>query len=139
MNDLHKVTSRHPGRVLLLLGALIALAGPVLYAAQLNAKVLIAPWYSPLLATLGLAIIVLALMRSGSVWRWLATGFFTLFAAVQWLFLLVLMATPAYAGPVKSGQAFPPFATTLADGSGFTQDDLKGDQNTVLVFFRGHW
>jgi hypothetical protein len=26
-----------------------------------------------------------------------------------------------------------------ADGSPFTQRDLEGDQNNVMVFFRGRW
>jgi hypothetical protein len=142
MNDLTRTspgTLRHPGRGLLLLGVLIALAGPAIYFVQLGAKVLVTPWYEPILATLGLALIAMALMRSRSVWRWLAAAFFALFATGQWLLLLVLMNTPAYTGPVKSGQSFPAFATTLADGSPFTDADLKGDQSTVMVFFRGHW
>jgi hypothetical protein len=77
-------------------------------------------------------------MRSRSIWRWTAVVIFTLFAAFQWWALLA-MRLPAYTGPVKDGQPFPAFATTLADGSSFTQADLQGDQNTVMVFFRGHW
>ncbi len=102
------------------------------------AKILITPWYAPLLGTLGVALIILALMRSRSIWRWTAVVIFTLFVAFQWWALLA-MRTPAYTGPVKDGQPFPAFATTLADGSAFTQDDLKRDHNTVMVFFRGHW
>jgi peroxiredoxin len=51
--------------------------------------------------------------------------------------LLVVFALPPYTGPVKAGQPFPEFATTLADGSSFTQNDLKGEQNTALFFFNG--
>jgi hypothetical protein len=139
MNDVYKTTSRHPGRSLLLLGALVALAGPVLgIVLMFVAKVLITPWYMPLLGTLGVALIVLALMRSRSIWRWTALVIFTLFVGFQWCALLA-MRTPAYTGPVKDGQPFPAFATALTDGSTFTQADLQGDQNTVMVFFRGHW
>ena len=139
MNDLYKTTARHPGRSLLLLGVLLAVAGPVLMIfVMFAAKLLITPWYAPLLGTLGVALIILALMRSRTIWRWTAAVIFTLFVAFQWFGLLALR-TPAYTGPVKDGQPFPAFATTLADGSAFTQDDLQGDQNTVLVFFRGHW
>jgi hypothetical protein len=102
------------------------------------AKILITPWYAPLLGTLGVALIVLALMRLRSFWRWTAVVIFTLLVAFQWWALLA-MRTPAYTGPVKDGQPFPAFATTLADGSAFTRADLEGDQNTVMVFFRGHW
>ena len=139
MNDVYKTTSRHPGRSLLLLGALAAVAGPVIgIVLMFVAKILITPWYMPLLGTLGVALIVLALMRSRSIWRWTALVIFTLFVGFQWWALLA-MRTPAYTGPVKDGQPFPAFATTLADGSAFTQADLQGDQNTVMVFFRGHW
>jgi hypothetical protein len=139
MNDVYKTTSRHPGRSLLLLGALVAVAGPVLgIVLMFVAKILITPWYMPLLGTLGVALIFLALMRSRSIWRWTALVIFTLFVGFQWWALLA-MRTPAYTGPVKDGQHFPAFATALADGSTFTQADLQGDQNTVMVFFRGHW
>ena len=139
MNDLYKATGRHPGRWLLLLGVFLAVAGPVLMIGlTFAAKILITPWYAPLLGTLGVALIVLALTRSRSIWRWTAVVIFTAFVAFQWWALLA-MRTPAYTGPVKDGQPFPAFATTLADGSAFTQADLQGDQNTVMVFFRGHW
>jgi hypothetical protein len=142
MNDLNRTsagTLRHPGRSLLLLGVFLAVAGPVLMILLMfAAKILITPWYAPLLGTLGVALIVLALMRSRSFWRWTAVVIFSLLVGFQWWALLA-MRTPAYTGPVKNGQPFPAFATTLADGSGFTQDDLKGDQSTVMVFFRGHW
>jgi hypothetical protein len=142
MNDLNRTsagTLRHPGRSLLLLGVFLALAGPVtMILLMFAAKILITPWYAPLLGTLGVALIVLALMRSRSIWRWMAVVIFTLLVGFQWWALLA-MRTPAYTGPVKDGQPFPAFATTLDDGSAFTQADLQGDQNTVMVFFRGHW
>ena len=139
MNDVYKTTSRHPGRSLLLLGVFLAVAGPVLMILLMfAAKILITPWYAPLLGTLGVALIILALMRSRSIWRWTALGIFTLLVAFQW-WALFAMRTPAYTGPVKDGQPFPTFATLLADGSSFTHADLQGDQNTVMVFFRGHW
>jgi hypothetical protein len=139
MNDLYKTTARNPGRSLLLLGMFLAVAGYVLMMLLMfAAKILITPWYAPLLGTLGVALIILAVMRSRSIWRWTALVIFTLFVAFQW-YALFAMRTPAYTGPVKVGQPFPAFATTMADGSAFTQADLQGDQNTVMVFFRGHW
>src|SRR5262245_52877868 len=139
MNDLNKTAARHPGRSLLILGVCLAIAGPALmFLLTFAAKILITPWYAPLLGTLGVALIVLALMRSRSIWRWTAVVVVTLFVAFEW-YVLFAMRTPAYTGPVKDGEPFPAFATTLADGSAFTRDDLKGDQNTVMVFFRGHW
>jgi hypothetical protein len=142
MNDWNQSsvgTRRRPGRMYLVLGVLVALAGLVVYVFQLRAKVLATPWYAPILATAGVGLVVLALVQSRSLWRWAAAVFFTLFAAAEWVSLLVLLGAPAYTGPVKAGQPFPAFTTTLADGSAFTQESLKGDQNTVLVFFRGRW
>lgn len=143
LNDDRHPTSagagKHPGRLYLLLGALLTAAGLIVYALQLRWNVLWAPWYVPILATVGVVFAVLALARARSAWRWAAAVLLALFAAAEWVFLLVLMNTPAYTGPARPGQAFPAFTATLADGSTFTQDNLKGDQNTVLVFFRGHW
>lgn len=139
MNDVHKTASRHPGRSLLLLGVLVAVSGPALMILLIfAAKVLITPWYAPLLGTLGVSLIVLALLRSRSIWRWTAMVIFTLLVAFQW-WALFSMRTPPYTGPVKDGQPLPAFATTLADGSVFTLADMQGNQNTIMVFFRGHW
>jgi hypothetical protein len=139
MNDLNRATARHPGRPLLLLGVLLAIAGPALMMVLMfAASIMFTPWYAPILGTLGLALIILALVRSRSIWRWTAVVVFTLFVGFQW-WALFAMQLPDYTGPVKDGDPFPAFATTLADGSAFTQDNLKGDKNTVLVFFRGHW
>jgi hypothetical protein len=139
MNDLYKTTARHPGRSLLLLGVFLAVVGPVvMILLMFAAKILVTPWCAPILGTLGVALIVLALMRSRSMWRWTAVVIFTLIVGFQWWALLA-MRTPAYTGPVKAGQPFPAFASALADGSAFTQADLQGGQSTVMVFFRGHW
>src|SRR5262249_14382320 len=139
MNDLYKTTARHPGRPLLFLGVFLAVAGPALMMLlTFAAKILITPWYAPVLGTLGVALIVLSIVRSRSIWRWTAVVIFTLFVGFQW-WTLFAMRTPAYTGPGKDGEPFPAFATKLADGSDFTQADLKGDKNTVMVFFRGRW
>ena len=142
MNDIDRSTTatrQHPGRSLLFLGMFLAIGGYALnMVLMFGAKILRESWYAPILGTLGLALIILALMRSRAIWRWIAVVVFTLFVGFQW-WAGFAMRLPAYTGPVKDGQPFPAFATTLADGSTFTQDDLKGDQNTVMVFFRGHW
>lgn len=130
---------KRPGRLYLVLGALLAAAGLVIYAVQFHAKVLTTPWYVPILATVGAGLAVMALVRSRSAWRWAATVLLGLFAAAEWVFLLVLMSTPAYTGPAQAGQRFPEFTTTRADGSPFTEYDLSGRKSTVLVFFRGRW
>src|SRR5262245_54562102 len=75
MNDLNKTAARHPGRPLLLFGVLLAIAGPALmFLLTFAAKILITPWYAPLLGTLGVALIIVALTRSRSIWRWTAVS-----------------------------------------------------------------
>ena len=84
MNDLNRTTARHPGRSLLLLGVFVALAGPALMILlTFAAKILITPWYAPVLGTLGMALILLALLRSRSIWRWTAVVVFTFFVGFQ--------------------------------------------------------
>jgi hypothetical protein len=134
-------TPRRPtGRLYVALGVAVALLGPALYVWQiLGARWLRDPWYVPVSATLGVALLLVALGRARSVWRILALVLVGLLAAGEWYFLLVLARLPDYTGPVVVGRPFPPFTTTRAGGSSFDQDSLKGEQNTVMVFFRGRW
>lgn len=132
-------TQAATGRGLLWLGLALGLLAILAYIAQLSAKILVLPWYMPILGTLGAGLMFFAVVKSRS---WVRIGLFVvlaLLAAFQWLLVTGITRLPAYTGPVAAGQPFPAFATTLADGTPFTQDDLKGGQNTVLVFYRGHW
>jgi len=115
------------------------LLGPFLYVLQLRAKQLSAPWYAPALATAGVALLLLALLRRRTVWRIAALALCGLLAGGEWYILLALSKLPVYSGPVSVGGSFPTFSTTLADGSPFDQDSLRAAQNTALVFFRGRW
>jgi hypothetical protein len=118
----------------------IVVLGLVLYILQFAvAKILATPWYTPILGTLGVGLLVLALFRARTVWRFLAVGIFGLLVVGEWYFLLSVSVLPAYSGPVAAGRSFPAFTTTFADGSPFTQANLGGEKNTVLVFFRGRW
>ena len=130
---------RYPGRLFLWLGLLAAVAGPVIYTLQVLSKSLLAPWYVPVLATLGALLIAWSLVLSRTLWRWGAVGLATLFAGLIWLMMLVGFATPPYNGTVTVGQAFPSFETKLAGGGSFQQGDLRGDKDTILLFFRGRW
>jgi hypothetical protein len=127
------------GRPLLWTGILAAVLGVVAYVLQLQAAKLFTPWYAPALATLGTALILVALVRRFSVWRIIALLLIGAVTAFEWWVLLSASKLPDYTGPVTRGQPFPEFAAARADGTSFTQDNLKGDQDTVLVFFRGHW
>jgi hypothetical protein len=95
------------------------------------------PWYLPILGTLGTILMVVALARGRSIWRILGVGLLGLLAVGEWF--LSTSKLPAYTGPLKAGQPFPAFTTTLADGSPFSESSLKGEYKTVMVFFRGHW
>jgi hypothetical protein len=129
---------RFPGRLFLALGLGFAALGVIAYAVQLSMHRLMAPWYMPCSATLGVILLVVSLWQKRTVWRVLALLPVVLLAGAEWMFLLGTRL-PAYAGPVAAGQPFPEFTTTLADGTPFTQRDLEGDRNNVLVFFRGGW
>jgi hypothetical protein len=131
---------RSSGRAWLWLGIAVGLLAPAAYAAQLYVlHRLKSPWYVPILGTVGAAFVLFALTRRRGVGRIVAAVLLVALAAGQWAFLLALSKTPPYAGPLEVGKPFPPFATKLSDGSTFNQDDLKGGQPTVMVFFRGRW
>jgi 4-amino-4-deoxy-L-arabinose transferase-like glycosyltransferase len=133
------VARRPPGRAALLLGAALGLLAPVLYIVQIQAKILRTPWYLPVAGAVAAAVILATLFRKVTVTRVVLALLFTLLAAFEWYGVVSALRLPAYAGPATPGQPFPTFASARADGAPFTQDDLKGDGNTVLVFFRGHW
>jgi hypothetical protein len=112
--------------------------GVLAYAAQLSIQRLWTPWYLPVSATLGVLLLLLSLWRARNAWRVLALALLVLLAAAEWAFV-VNARLPEYAGPVATGASFPAFTTARADGAPFTRSDLAGDQNSVLVFFRGRW
>lgn len=128
---------RRPGFWLVWLGLVFCLFGPIFYALQIRDKVLHVPWYAPILGTVGVGLLLLAVIRARSAWRIIGLIVFGLIVGLEWFFLLSLSVLPTYAGPVVGGP-FPSFRTHLADGAPFTQDNLKGE-NTALVFFRGRW
>jgi hypothetical protein len=117
----------------------LVLLGPAVYAVQLWAKILSVPWHVPALATAGLVLVLVAMLRRPTVWRIAALALCGLLTGAEWYFLLSLSKVPAYTGPVAVGASFPAFSTHLANGSVFDQDSLRGEQNTALVFFRGRW
>ena len=134
----HNAPRRTPGRLALLSGLGLAIMGIIAYVLQIRAHRLTAPWYMPVLATLGVVLVVVALQRARNVWRFLALGLVVLLAAAEWTFLLSL-GLPKYTGPVAEGKLFPAFQTSRADGTTFNQSDLAGAPTNVFVFFRGRW
>jgi cytochrome oxidase Cu insertion factor (SCO1/SenC/PrrC family) len=132
------VPQRSPGRLFLLLGLGLAALGVAAYVVQISLQRLMAPWYMPVLAILGVVLVVMSLWERRTVWRALALLTVVLLAGFELLFLYA-MRLPTYTGPVAVERPFPAFETKQADGKPFTQRDLAGDWNTVLVFFRGRW
>jgi hypothetical protein len=128
------------GRATALAALAMPLVGLVVYGVSLLAlKQYTTPWYLPLLATLGVYLAVVAVVRARTVFRFVALGLTLLVAAASWHMLVFYSRLPAYAGPVAVGKEFPAFAAVRADGSPFTRDDLRGDKDTLFVFFRGRW
>ena len=96
------------------------------------------PWYMPVAATVGLALVAVSLWRRRTIIRGLVFAVVMVVAGFTWMFVLGTRLPP-YAGPVAVGRPFPAFATARADGAPFTQRDLSGDGAHVMVFFRGRW
>jgi hypothetical protein len=133
------VNPRTRGRGYFWAGIAACLLGPAVIVAQFGLKYLVVPWYSPVLATLGALLLVVAAICRGSIPRVIALVLVTAFAGLQWYFLTVLMKLPEYAGPARAGQPIPAFRGTLADGRPFTEEDLRDGARHIMVFFRGRW
>jgi FtsH-binding integral membrane protein len=129
---------RFHGRLFLLLGVGLAVLGVAGYVVQISLQRLMAPWYMPVLATLGGVLVIISLREKRTFWRVFAVVGVGLLAAGEWGILLAFRL-PAYTGPITVGRSFPAFETSQADGTLFTQSKLTGDRNSVLVFFRGRW
>ncbi len=129
---------RFRGRLFLLLGLGLAALGVVAYVVQVSLHRLMAPWYMPAMASLGVALVALSLVEKRTIWRVFGLVAVVLLAGAEMAFLYAVRLPP-YTGPVAVGRPFPAFETKRADGSMFTQGDLIGDRNSVLVFFRGRW
>jgi hypothetical protein len=132
------VPLRSRGRRLLLLGLALAVLSVVAYAVQISLARLFAPWYMPVLGTVGVVLVIISLREKRTVWRVLALVGVGLLAVADWGMLLAFRL-PAYTGPVTVGRPFPTFETLRADGTPFTQSNLAGDRTSALVFFRGRW
>lgn len=129
---------RSAGRRSLFLGLGLAVLGIAGYAAQIAAHRLVTPWYLPALATLGAAVVAGSLWQRVTLWRSLALVLVGLLSAAEWMFVLGTRL-PADTGMVSVGRSFPEFETVSSDGEPFARRDLEGDQNHLLVFFRGRW
>lgn len=127
------------GRVWVWLANLAMFGGLLAMVVQFAVvKQLGVPWYLAVLGTLGAVLMAVALVQRFALSRGLAVALFVVLAVLEWVALVVLVRLPAYAGPARVGEPIPAFTTTLADGSSFSDSDLRGGPS-VLVFFRGRW
>jgi hypothetical protein len=133
------VASRPGHWLLFLAGVLLFLLGPVLYVVQLRSKNLGAPWFVPILASVGAALMIVSLWRRRGVVRAILLVLFTIVCGFEWFMLAVGFRTPAYTGPAQPGRKIPAFTAMLASGEPLTDKDLEKGASTVLLFFRGRW
>ena len=130
---------RSTGRRYLWSGIALCILSIGLVIVQYSVRLLIVPWYAPVLTTLGALLVIFSFSRRRTVVRLIAAGLLAILAGLEWQFLTSSSKLPEYRGPARAGQSIPPFATMLADGTSFTDDDLRDNRPTVLVFFRGRW
>lgn len=130
---------RSRGRSYFWAGIVVCVLGAGAAVAQFALKYLGMPWYSPVLATLGAILLVVAVARRRTVPRLIALVLVTAFAGLQWYFVVSFLKPPVYEGPVQVGKQMPPFRVAIADGSPFTEANLRDGSRHVLAFFRGRW
>jgi hypothetical protein len=94
------------------------------------------PWYLPAVGTAATVLTLLAVWRGRTAWRIIGAVFCILLAGLEWQALIFASRLRPYTGPVEVGHALPADDLIRADGTPF---DFRGDQNTVLVLFRGRW
>ncbi|MFO0811416.1 MAG: hypothetical protein U0746_22530 [Gemmataceae bacterium] len=120
-------------------GLLLSFGAIAAYSLQfIGLKWLTVPWYLPILGTVGALIALTSLGQRRAIGRYIGVTVLVLLASAEWLLVAKLSVLPTYAGP-GTGQPFPAFAARFADGTPFTEANLKGDKETILIFFRGRW
>lgn len=132
-------TARSRHWLIFIAGILHFLVGPLLYVIQFRMKHLFVPWYVPILATAGVALMIASLWRRRGIVRAIVLVLFAVVCGLEWSMLAVGMKSPLYTGPALPGRNVPTFTANLADGTPFTEKDLEKGSSTILLFFRGRW
>ena len=127
------------GRGYLWAAIALSVLGIGLAVLQYSLKQLMVPWYVPILTTVGVLLLFIALAKRRSITRVAVLILLLALAGIEWLFLLSLSRLPGYDGPAQPGRPMPAFETTLADGRPFTNKDLHDGTPRVFLFFRGRW
>jgi hypothetical protein len=132
------VVPRSRGRGYFWAGVGVCLLGLAAFVIQFSLGILKTPWYSPVLATVGALLLVVAVAKRRSIPRLLGLVLVAALAGLQWYLFGVFLKLPDYSGPAV-GQPVPAFTATLADGRTFRDSDLRDGSRQVLVLFRGRW
>src|SRR5205809_5775134 len=82
-------------------GIAICLLGIALAVVQYSLKMLIAPWYVPVLATLGALLLLRSMALRRSATRLIGLVLVAALAGFEWYFVVSLAKLPEYQGPAR--------------------------------------
>src|SRR5947209_5316579 len=131
--------TRSRGRWYFWLGIVLCLLGPILNMILMQMGHLGLPLYALALSTVGVGLMLVAVIQRAGIARIVFLALFGLFCAFQWYLVVFMSKLPPYEGPARAGAKLPAFTTKLADGSSLTEKNMESGQPSALVFFRGHW
>src|SRR5688572_28306094 len=86
-------------RPLFLFGFLLFVLGPVLNFVQLRVGQLWTPWYVPVLASVGVLLMIASLRQRRSVLRLVGLVVFVVVCGLEWYLFAVKLKAPEYSGP----------------------------------------
>jgi hypothetical protein len=128
---------RHPW-LRFLAGVLLFVTGPLGYVVQSHWKPLSTPWYWPILAATGTALMLQSLFRPWNPANHSPDPLRTPLWS-RWYVFAVVFQTPKYTRAAQPGQMVPRFRASPTDGRASTAEDLKQGMHSVLLFCRGRW
>ncbi len=120
-------------------GVFFLLLGPAIGVVMTALEKLITPWYLPILATIGVALLAAAFVRRPGILRGVLVGLALLPTVFAWLIVAVFARTPEYTGPATVGNRIPTFTAKYTDGREFSNGEVETGGPAVLLFYRGHW
>jgi peroxiredoxin len=120
-------------------GAIVSVAMiPMFFALAFGARILITPWYLPIMGTAAALGVLYATSRSWRWWRVAIAIVCVALACFEW-FLMSATRLPDYQGPLAAGGSLPAFHATLADGTPIDESYFRQNRKTAIVFFQGRW